>query len=194
MTMYEVLKASFAYDPRKVKSVEEAFEKYEGYSNAKGVKLCKTIDEAREALADIKVDLCIFDAGRYAEATVAYIEEGDWDWDEDLKEYVFCSGVDRWDFKAAIQQKEENNLPKDIEIISAAKQKHPQFSQMEEGYIIRYDDELYFVYDPDKKLNMDDCRNWVFDIEQKWCFNEIDEGFYKYYTTDGKLINVEDLK
>ena len=194
MTMYEVLKASFAYDPRKVKSVEEAFEKYEGNSNAKGVKLCKTIDEAREALADIKVDMRIYDAGRYAEATVAYIEEGDWDWDEDLREYVFCSGVDRWDFKAADQQKEENNLPKDIEIISAAKQKHPQFSHMEEGYIIRYDDELYFIYDPDKKLNIDDCRNWVFDIEKKWCFNEIDEGFYEYYTTDGELLNVEDLK
>ena len=114
MTMYEVLKASFAYDPRKVKSVEEAFEKYEGYSNAEGIKLCKTIDEAREALADIKVDMRIYDAGRYAEATVAYIESGDWEWDEDLREYVFCSGVDRWDFKAADQQKEENNTLRNI--------------------------------------------------------------------------------
>lgn len=105
MTMFAIMTATFEFNPSKVNSVEDAFEKYDGSSDSRRVNICKTIKEAREVLSTIEVNTYVY-SWKLAEAQVAYIEEGDFEWDEDLQEYELVDGVDGWDFKCKPFDKE----------------------------------------------------------------------------------------
>ncbi|MBO5908627.1 MAG: hypothetical protein J6Q67_02445 [Clostridia bacterium] len=68
------------------------------------------------------------------------------------------------------------------------------------GYIVKYDEVYYFIYDfPERELR-DEETSWVFDIECHWTFYELDENmrFYeKEYSTQqidlDKLLKGETL-
>lgn len=98
MTKFAVHKESFQFNTRKYKTAEDAYYAYDDH-NDEVVGLFDTIEEARECLADIRVDSGIYLGSHNAWANVAWIEESDWDYDEDLGEWEFVMGSDIWDFK-----------------------------------------------------------------------------------------------
>ena len=97
MIKYAVNTAIYEFNPNKCDSVNDAFFKFDGSQEAKMIALFDTIEAARELLATIKVSTIRF-SRKLARASVAYIEEADFDYDEDLDEWEFISGSDIWDF------------------------------------------------------------------------------------------------
>lgn len=68
-----------------------------------------TLDEARECLESYTVT-SRRPATSFAEADVAFISEGDYEFDEDLNRWEFIEGGDIWDFKA-------RDLPRDMYVV-----------------------------------------------------------------------------
>lgn len=83
----------------------------------------------------------------------------------------------------------------DFEILIEAYQAHPTLKGWDKGHIARYDGDLYFVFDPDQKNDINDCEYWTLDVEKKFAIYDIDTEFYRYYHTDRILspINFEEL-
>ena len=59
-----------------------------------------------------------------------------------------------------------------------------------DGYIVEYENELYFVHkNKDYDIYSDEIWSWCLDIERKFCFDEINEDFYRYYDNkDNRII------
>ena len=75
---------------------------------------------------------------------------------------------------------------REFEILKAAQCAHRSRRGIQEGYLIRYNGEVYFVYDPDHRQNIEDCELWC-EIERNWCFDEYDPETYSYYEANGIL-------
>lgn len=74
---------------------------------------------------------------------------------------------------------------RDFEILKAAR-KSTAHSGSVEGYIVKYEGDLYFIYNPDDGLTIDDCELWSHDIESRWCIDEYDPDD-RYYEIEGIL-------
>lgn len=85
---------------------------------------------------------------------------------------------------------------KDFEILTEALQASHNSKLMDKGHIVRYDGDLYFVFDPDNKHDINDCEFWTFDVEKHFCIYDVDTDFYKYYRTDKFLetINIDQYR
>ena len=97
MTKYTVCTEYFQFDPSKKgqKTPEEAYFTFEDH-NDKIVAMCDTLEEARSILATIKVSSHRFNHS-HAEATVAYIFEGEYEYEDG--EWIFLGGGNIYDFK-----------------------------------------------------------------------------------------------
>ena len=83
---------------------------------------------------------------------------------------------------------------KDFKVITKAFQSSPlRVGGWDEGYIVEYEGELYFINHPDEGYTIDNSDFWTHDIERHWCFNEVDTDFYTYYRLDYKKIDVKGL-
>ncbi|MBQ7846864.1 MAG: hypothetical protein IJ344_01135 [Clostridia bacterium] len=96
MIKYTVNTETFEFNPTKHATAELAFHAYDDHSN-KIVATLDTIEKARKALDSIKVSTYRF-GYKVAQATVAYIEEAEFDLDED-GELEYVQGGDILDFK-----------------------------------------------------------------------------------------------
>ena len=95
---YAVMRDEFEYNPSKFNNVEEAYWA-DDWHDSVVVALCDTIEEARAELDKVSVKTEEF-SYKLARATVAYIDEGEWDKDEN-GEWEFCAGSNLSDFKCA---------------------------------------------------------------------------------------------
>lgn len=75
----------------------------------KECEMFDTLDEARECLESYTVT-SRRPATSFAEADVAFIQEGDYEFNEDLNRWEFIEGGDIWDFKA-------RELPRDMYVV-----------------------------------------------------------------------------
>ena len=75
---------------------------------------------------------------------------------------------------------------RDFEILKKAQCAHRSRRGIQEGCLIKYNGDVYFVYDPDHRLNIEDCELWC-EIERNWCFDEYDPETYSYYEAEGIL-------
>lgn len=83
---------------------------------------------------------------------------------------------------------------RDFIVIAEVEQYDRIYSTWREGYIVKYENELYFICEPDNGMSIDECMFWTLDIERHWWFNEVDTNDYIYYTRGTtKRINVEDI-
>ncbi len=99
MKKYAVMKTEFEANPKTLTTIENAVVT-EGTECAMRVALVDTIEEAREILAKFNPYTC--ERGwvtRFYEVIAAYIEEGEYEYDEDLESWEFISGGDIWDVK-----------------------------------------------------------------------------------------------
>jgi hypothetical protein len=95
MTKYAIVTDSFEFDSRKYKSIEAAwFDRND--NDAKTVKICDTLKEAREELGSVDVYTHKYPGG-LVRADIAFIEAADYDLNED-GEWEFCTGSDIYDF------------------------------------------------------------------------------------------------
>ena len=77
---------------------------------------------------------------------------------------------------------------RDFEVLTKARRAHYKLKRIDDGWIVKYDGDLYFVYEPDEKFNdIEECTFWTFDIERHWIFEEVDEETYHYYESQGFL-------
>jgi hypothetical protein len=97
MTKFRVNTETFEYCTDKYSTPEEAYFDSDNH-NDKTVAIFDTLDEAREYLVNVKVSTDIFNNGKSALAAIAYIEEADFELNDD-SEWEFISGSDYWDFK-----------------------------------------------------------------------------------------------
>lgn len=95
MKKFAVRTDTFEFDPSRY-TPEEAYFAGDDHDD-EVVALFDSIDEAKDFLEGISVYSQKF-SFRSARAFVAFIEEADWDQDED-GEWQFISGSDIWDFK-----------------------------------------------------------------------------------------------
>ncbi len=79
----------------------------------------------------------------------------------------------------------------DFKILTSARRIHPTFVNSDEGHIVQYDGELFFVWNPDDGYDIHSCDFWTLDIEKHFCFEEIDTEFYRYKTLDYKPLEIE---
>lgn len=96
MTKYAVNKGTFQFNPSKYKTVEEAFFDND-FHNDETISVCDTMEEALEILATAKIEYHAFSYS-HATATYAYIEEADYDLNDD-GEWEFVMGSDIWHFR-----------------------------------------------------------------------------------------------
>jgi hypothetical protein len=96
MIKYSVNTTSFEFNPTKCDGIEDAFFKFEGDANAKPIAICDTLEEAREILSQLKVSTHRY-SYKLAYAEMAYIEEADFEYDEELESWEFISGSNYWD-------------------------------------------------------------------------------------------------
>ena len=97
MKKYAVMTTTFEACAKGIKSISDAVIEF-GTENAKLIALCDTIEEAREKLTK-------FSPRTYAQRTVysfyqieaAYIEEAEYEYDEDTETWEFIEGSDIWD-------------------------------------------------------------------------------------------------
>ncbi len=78
---------------------------------------------------------------------------------------------------------------RDFEVIKYCHRRDHAIKEYVNGYIVRYEDTLYFIYDLPERTLTDDDTSWIFDIERKWIFDEIDSTmtFYENEYTFAKL-------
>lgn len=97
MIKYAVMTDRFEFNPAKCKDIEKAYINLDDRNN-KTVGIYDTIEEARKELANIKVETRQY-SYKLAAATVAFIEEGDY-WFNDIHEEIqLVSGCSIYDFK-----------------------------------------------------------------------------------------------
>lgn len=96
MIKYAVMTESFEFNPTKYATPWDAYWACDDHDD-KRVAICDTLDEARLRLATIKTETVRF-SYRLARASIAYIEEADFEMNED-GEWEFISGSDIWDYK-----------------------------------------------------------------------------------------------
>lgn len=93
---YAICTESFEFNPTKYSTPEEAYWAYDDH-NDKRIALFDTLEEARQALNDIRVETASY-SYKLSRATIAYIEEAEFDQDED-GEWEFVDGSNYYDFK-----------------------------------------------------------------------------------------------
>ena len=101
MKKFRVNTETFEYRADKYRTAEEAFFDLNDHDD-KTVGIFDTLDEARKCLANINVSTTIFNNGKLAIATIAYLEEADFELDDG--EWEFISGSDYWDIKSGDMQ------------------------------------------------------------------------------------------
>ena len=62
---------------------------------------------------------------------------------------------------------------KHFEILKPAYRSNGSGFAWDKGYLVKYDGDIYFVYDPNNRMNIEDCEFW-FQIERNWCIDEYD--------------------
>lgn len=82
----------------------------------------------------------------------------------------------------------------DFTILTSARRIHPQLRGSEEGFIVKYDGDLFFVFDPDEGYDIYSCEYWTLDIERHFCFEDVDTEFFKYKSLDYKPLDVEGMR
>lgn len=83
-------------------------------------------------------------------------------------------------------------MKKEFKIIQEARKYDDLTINGTDGYIIEYEGDLYFVYkEKDIDIYSDDVWSWVFDVERKFCFEEVDEDSYRYYDSKDNRITFE---
>ena len=112
MKKFTVYTAAFEFNPSKTPNIEEAFWKRFGYENADKVALCDTIEEARAILEKINVHTRVY-SSKLACAWIAYIEEGEYEWNEDDSRWEWFDGSDVWIFRVEELTDEEEEEEKD---------------------------------------------------------------------------------
>lgn len=186
MKKYAVKKTSFTFDPSEIDTVKEAFDSY-GDEFGETVSVHDSLDEARAAAEKLDPSVRVYDDNN-ARADVIYIEEGDYDFDEDTDEWEFVSGADIWDVNCEeiyveVEEKE------DFEVLATALRGKSSYS--DPGYIVRYDGELYFVLTGEKrKDDIRYCKEWR-DVERRLCFEEIDTEVYRYYSAEDVMREID---
>lgn len=97
MKKYAAMTTHFEADP-KTKSIENAVANY-GAETAVRIVLVDTIEEAREVLKDFRPSTREhkWNAQHCYVIDAAYIEEGEWEYDEDYEQWEFLTGGDIWD-------------------------------------------------------------------------------------------------
>lgn len=93
---YAVNKETFEFNPSKNSTPEEAFWDMNDH-NDKRIAVCDTLEQARVLLKGVEVTTTVF-GYKLARATVAYIEESEFDLNDD-GEWEFVSGSNYYDFK-----------------------------------------------------------------------------------------------
>ena len=92
MTKFVVYTETFEYNHRKYSCAEEAY--FAGRDcDPKQIALCDTLEEARVVLNGLKVVSCVttgFGGNSFTQATVAYIEEADWELNDDGEWEFIC--------------------------------------------------------------------------------------------------------
>ena len=106
MKKFAVCTSVFEFNPRKTPNIEEAFWERHGDESADKVALYDTIEEARALLEKINVHTRVY-SSNLAGACVAYIEEGEYEWDEDCSRWEWFDGCDVWIFRAEELTKDE---------------------------------------------------------------------------------------
>lgn len=96
MIKYAVKTTSFEFNPTKCNGIEDAFSKFEGDSNAELIAICDTLEEAREFLPKIRVSTRRY-SYKVAYAEMCFIDESDYDYDEESESWEFVSGGNYWD-------------------------------------------------------------------------------------------------
>lgn len=189
MIKYELNTETFEYNPTKYLTAEEAYfgKDFDHYN--KRVGIYDTLDEARKALAECIPETVVF-SRKLRRATVYYIIESDFELNDD-GEWGLIAGADIWDFTEEHDDVDEDEARRieqlrDFEVIKAAQRSHCS----ESGYIVRYDGDLYFIYN-DKGLRINKCVFWTHDIERGWSVEDYDPEFYSYYEIEGVLRPLE---
>lgn len=76
---------------------------------------------------------------------------------------------------------------RDFEILKAANRFPKSRKGMEEGFLVKYNGDIYFICNPDEGMSIEECESWAFDIESRWCIDEYDTETHSYYETEGIL-------
>lgn len=88
----------------------------------------------------------------------------------------------------------QETITANFKILTSARRIHPQRSHTDEGHIVEYDGDLFFVFEPDEGYDIHTCEYWTLDVENHFCVDEVDTDFYRYKTLDNKPLNMEDLR
>lgn len=73
-------------------------------------------------------------------------------------------------------------IKKVFKIIQEATRYQDSLISGTEGYLVEWEGDLYFVHkEKDFDIYSDEIWSWAFDIERKFCVDDIDEEFYRYY-------------
>lgn len=83
---------------------------------------------------------------------------------------------------------------RDFTIIAKAERYKRGSKYVDEGYIVEYAGDKYFIFDGDDGRTIDDCEFWTLDIERHWCFCDlnVNDG-YTYFSEDNKIIDISTL-
>lgn len=105
---------------------------------------------------------------------------------EECEDGVVSSFSCVWGVDGAFDSNVAHIVPKsdsdaDFELVKEARQFNPRLGFSEEGYIVKYEGDLYFIYLPAKGYSIENSTSWLFDIERHWCFNDYDPDYYTYF-------------
>lgn len=79
---------------------------------------------------------------------------------------------------------------RDFEVIKYCYRANHAIKEYVYGYIVKYEDCYYFIYDlPERKLTDNDT-SWIFDIEKKWIFDEI-EATMNFYENEYTFVKID---
>ena len=96
MKKFTVRTETIQFNVKKFSNAEEAYFAEDDHDD-KTIAMCDTLEEARAILTGIKVSTHQYVSSDIAIATVAFIEEAEWEQDED-GEWEFIDGSDICDF------------------------------------------------------------------------------------------------
>lgn len=99
MIKYAISITGFEFNPSKYHTIEDAFFNADGTSDARRIAVYDNVDEARENLLKIAVSTTLFNRELARVDTMAYIEEADFEWDDDLEAWEVIMGSNYTDMR-----------------------------------------------------------------------------------------------
>lgn len=99
MIKYKVSTDIFDFNPKQYKDIQFGyFETGIIDSNPRTIALVDSLEEARKIINTVPVRTDRF-SYTYARAYIAFVEMSEYEYDEDLEDWVFISGSDYYDFR-----------------------------------------------------------------------------------------------